>query len=51
MTTPVASSALQQYTAAKGAGFGREDDAAVIKVYERLSGISLPPAANDAGEV
>ncbi|HET8802839.1 MAG TPA: L-threonate dehydrogenase [Marinobacter sp.] len=51
MPTPVASSALQQFTAAKGAGFGREDDAAVIKVYERLSGISLPPAANDAGEV
>ncbi|AXS85254.1 NAD(P)-dependent oxidoreductase [Marinobacter sp. Arc7-DN-1] len=49
MPTPVASSALQQFTAAKGAGFGREDDAAVIKVYERLSGIALPQAANDAG--
>jgi len=45
--TPVAASALQQFTAASGAGFGREDDAAVIKVYQRLSGISLP-AANDA---
>lgn len=50
LATPVASSALQQFTAAKGAGFGREDDAAVIKVYERLSGITLPEAANDPGE-
>ncbi|TFH85046.1 NAD(P)-dependent oxidoreductase [Billgrantia azerbaijanica] len=50
MPTPVAASALQQFTAAKGAGFGREDDAAVIKVYQRLSGIALPEAANDPGE-
>lgn len=47
LPTPVASSALQQFTAAKGAGFGRDDDAAVIKVYQRLSGIELPAAAND----
>ncbi|MDW5376444.1 L-threonate dehydrogenase [Halomonas sp. HP20-15] len=45
--TPVAASALQQFTAASGAGFGGEDDAAVVKVYQRLSGIALP-AANDA---
>ncbi len=50
LPTPVAASALQQFTAAKGAGFGREDDAAVIKVYQRLSGIALPEAANDDGE-
>ncbi len=49
MTTPIAASALQQFTAAKGAGFGREDDAAVIKVYQRLGGIALPEAANDGG--
>ena len=48
MPTPVAASALQQFTAAKGAGFGREDDSAVIKVYQRLSDIDLPQAANDA---
>ena len=47
LPTPLASSALQQFTAAKGAGFGRDDDAAVIKVYQRLSGIELPAAAND----
>lgn len=46
LSMPVAGSALQQFTAASGAGFGREDDAAVIKVYQRLSGIALP-AAND----
>ncbi|MFG6177755.1 L-threonate dehydrogenase [Halomonas sp. THAF12] len=50
MPTPVTASALQQFTAAKGAGFGREDDSAVIKVYQRLSGIALPEAANDPGE-
>ncbi|MGQ4879417.1 L-threonate dehydrogenase [Billgrantia sp. LNSP4103-1] len=50
MPTPIAASALQQFTAAKGAGFGREDDAAVIKVYQRLAGIALPEAANDAGQ-
>ncbi|MCS2608309.1 L-threonate dehydrogenase [Halomonas dongshanensis] len=47
MATPVAASALQQFMAASGAGFGREDDAAVIKVYQKLSGITLPSAAND----
>ncbi|NWN81674.1 MAG: NAD-binding protein [Halomonas sp.] len=47
MPTPLSSSALQQFTAAKGAGFGRDDDSAVIKVYQRLGGIELPAAAND----
>jgi 3-hydroxyisobutyrate dehydrogenase len=51
MPTPVAASALQQFTAAKAAGFGAEDDSAVIKVYQRLAGITLPEAANDSGEV
>ena len=47
LSTPVAASALQQFTAASGAGFGRDDDSSVIKVYQRLSGIELPEAAND----
>lgn len=47
LSTPVAASALQQFTAASSAGFGREDDSPVIKVYQRLSGIELPAAAND----
>ncbi|WP_176494125.1 L-threonate dehydrogenase [Cobetia sp. 5-25-4-2] len=48
LAMPVAGSALQQFTAASGAGFGREDDSAVIKVYQRLGSFSLP-AANDEG--
>lgn len=47
LSMPLAASALQQFTAASGAGLGSEDDTAVIKVYQRLSGIRLP-AANDA---
>lgn len=39
---PIASTALQQFTAASAAGHGGEDDAAVIKVYEHLSGFKLP---------
>jgi 3-hydroxyisobutyrate dehydrogenase len=44
---PLSAAAQQQFNAASAAGFGREDDCAVIKVYERLAGISLPSAAND----
>lgn len=36
---PVAASAYQQFLAAAAAGLGREDDSAVVKVYERLAGI------------
>lgn len=39
---PVASTALQQFIAASAAGHGGEDDAAVIKVYEHMSGLKLP---------
>jgi 3-hydroxyisobutyrate dehydrogenase len=46
LSMPVAASALQQFTAASGMGLGREDDAAVVKVYAATAGISLP-AAND----
>lgn len=49
--TPISASALQQFTAASGAGFGHEDDAAVIKVYQRLSGICLPAANDEEGGV
>jgi len=44
---PIASSALQQFTAASAAGHGREDDSAVIKVYEHLAGLKLPPKNKD----
>lgn len=39
---PLTAAAHQQFLAAAGAGLGYEDDIAVIKVYEKLSGIKLP---------
>ncbi len=44
---PIASTALQQFTAASAAGHGREDDSAVIKVYEHLTGLQLPKINKD----
>ncbi|MGB1871495.1 MAG: L-threonate dehydrogenase [Candidatus Puniceispirillaceae bacterium] len=41
-SAPIAAAALQQYVAASGMGLGREDDAAVAKVYARNSGLDLP---------
>ena len=41
-SAPIAAAALQQYVAAAGMGLGREDDAAVAKVYARNSGMDLP---------
>ncbi|HEX2529008.1 MAG TPA: L-threonate dehydrogenase [Geminicoccus sp.] len=38
---PIAASAHQQFLAAAAAGFGQEDDAAVVKVYEKLAGIEV----------
>ena len=38
---PVAATAHQQFLAAAAAGHGREDDTAVVKVYERLAGIEV----------
>ncbi len=39
---PLTAAALQQFLAASGSGLGREDDAAVAKVYARNSGLKLP---------
>jgi 3-hydroxyisobutyrate dehydrogenase-like beta-hydroxyacid dehydrogenase len=41
-SAPLAAAALQQFLAASGAGFGREDDAAVAKIYARNAGLTLP---------
>lgn len=41
-SAPVTAAALQQFLAASGMGLGREDDAAVAKVYARNAGLSLP---------
>lgn len=44
---PIAATAHQQYLAASGAGYGRQDDSAVIKVYRDLGGITLPEKSED----
>jgi L-threonate 2-dehydrogenase len=41
-SAPVTAAALQQFLAAAGSGLGREDDAAVAKVYARNVGLKLP---------
>ncbi|MHA6262585.1 L-threonate dehydrogenase [Arenibacterium sp. CAU 1754] len=41
-SAPVTAAALQQFLAASGMGLGREDDAAVAKVYARNAGLTLP---------
>lgn len=40
--TPLAAAALQQFVAAGEMGLGREDDAAVAKVYARNANLKLP---------
>ena len=39
---PITAAALQQFVAAAATGLGREDDAAVAKVYARNAGLKLP---------
>jgi putative dehydrogenase len=41
-SAPITAAALQQYLAAAGMGLGKEDDAAVAKVYARNAGLTLP---------
>ena len=41
-SAPLTATALQQFLAASGSGLGREDDAAVAKVYARNAGLILP---------
>jgi len=41
-SAPLSATALQQFIVAAGAGHGREDDAAVAKVYARNAGLKLP---------
>lgn len=41
-SAPLTAAALQQFLAASGSGLGREDDAAVAKVYARNAGLKLP---------
>ena len=45
---PLTAAAHQLYLAAAGAGLGGQDDSAVIKVYQMMSGIQLPPETGKA---
>ena len=40
--TPLASAALQMFLGAAGSGMGRDDDASVVRLYGRISGVALP---------
>jgi 3-hydroxyisobutyrate dehydrogenase len=42
---PLAAAAHQLFLMGAAAGYGREDDAAVVKVFERLAGIDVARAA------
>jgi 3-hydroxyisobutyrate dehydrogenase len=44
-SAPITAAALQQFVAASGMGLGRQDDAAVAKVYARNAGLKLPGEA------
>lgn len=44
---PLSAAAHQQFLAAGAAGLGGEDDSAVIKVFQKLSGIDLPEKDGD----
>jgi 3-hydroxyisobutyrate dehydrogenase-like beta-hydroxyacid dehydrogenase len=41
---PIAEAALARFKAAQAAGLGREDDAAVAKIYAEAAGVTLPGA-------
>jgi len=47
---PLATNALQQFLAASAAGYGRSDDASVVKVYEKLAGIDVAKTASGEGD-
>jgi L-threonate 2-dehydrogenase len=42
---PLAAAALQMYLAAAGAGYGRDDDSSLARIYAQLSGAKLPGEA------
>ncbi|HZP94665.1 MAG TPA: L-threonate dehydrogenase [Burkholderiales bacterium] len=47
---PLTAAAHQLYLAAAGAGLAGEDDSAVVKVYQQLSGIKLPEKKKTAAK-
>jgi 3-hydroxyisobutyrate dehydrogenase len=45
---PVAAAAHQMFLMGAAAGLGRQDDAAVVKVYEQVAGIQVTRQAENA---
>ncbi|KAG0624148.1 hypothetical protein M758_3G227500 [Ceratodon purpureus] len=41
LPAPMASTALQQFLSGSAAGFGRQDDAALVKVFEMITGVKV----------
>lgn len=41
---PLMTAALQQYLAAAARGYGRDDDASVVKIYEEITGVDVATA-------
>jgi len=46
---PLTAAAMQQFLAAQSMGYGRNDDAAVVKVYETLGGVDVAAGGSKAG--
>ena len=46
---PISEIAFRQYQQAKDMGLGRQDDASLIKVYQRDGGFPLPGEPEDEG--
>lgn len=46
---PLTALALQQFLAAAAAGYSRNDDISVVKIYERLAGVDVAESAERAG--
>jgi 3-hydroxyisobutyrate dehydrogenase len=47
---PMTAMALQQFLAAAAMGHGRDDDGAVVKVYEQLTGVDVAAAAESGSK-
>eukprot|EP00850_Spirogloea_muscicola_P008837 SM000048S16549 [mRNA] locus=s48:290297:303770:- [translate_table: standard] len=48
---PLASTALQQFLFASAAGLGKEDDAAVVKIWEKAGGVNVSTSAGSESQV
>jgi putative dehydrogenase len=47
LATPIASSALQMFLMTAAAGMAKDDDASVVRLYAKISGLDLPAMKKD----